>query len=379
MHTKTLFALTLAATASAAAAASAQENVIVYRLGRDTVAIEQYTRTSNRFTGEVVSRAGYSVQRIQYDLTLANGRPIAATVKALQPDGTPFPNLPSEWRFTFRGDSAIREAVFKDSTSRRAFAASNAFPALPDVAYGYIELLAALGRGKRDSVPAIGLWGGDVGYLGLETLAGDTLRLRGGEYAMRFTFDRNGRLLSMDGSLTENKAMGTRAPAKVDMAAVASAMRPTGMLSPRQTAFASIANGPIMINYGSPAARGRTIWGGILIPFDAIWRTGANEATHLATSKRIQLGDLTLEPGLYTLWTQHTRTGTFLIVNKQVGQWGTQYNPASDLGRVAMQLSDAPSFVENFTITIRPLGQGRGAIDLAWGDKVASAPFVVRP
>jgi hypothetical protein len=134
-----------------------------------------------------------------------------------------------------------------------------------------------------------------------------------------------------------------------------------------------------MVNYGSPAARGRTIWGGILIPFDTIWRTGANEATHLATSKRIQLGDITLDPGLYTLWTQHTRTGTFLIVNKQVGQWGTQYNPANDLGRVAMQLSDAPSFVENFTITIRPLGQGRGAIDLAWGDKVASAPFVVRP
>ena len=379
MHTNARFALALAATAIAATAASAQENVIVYRLGRDTVAIEQYTRTNSRFSGELVSRTGFAVQRIQYDLTLANGRPIAATVKAMRPDGTPFPNLPSEWRFTFRTDSAIREAVFKDSTSRRAFAASNAFPALPVFAYGYTELLAAMGRGKRDSVPSIGLGGGNVGYLGLETLAGDTLRLRGSEYAMRFTFDRNGRLVSMDGLLTENKAVGTRAPAKVDMGALASAMRPTGMLSPRQTAFASIANGPIMVNYGSPAARGRTVWGGILIPFDSVWRTGANEATHLATSKRIQLGDITLDPGLYTLWTQHTRTGTFLIVNKQVGQWGTQYNPANDLGRVAMQVSDAPSFVENFTITIRPLGQGRGAIDLAWGDKVASAPFVVRP
>jgi hypothetical protein len=136
MHKSTRFALTLATTAIAVATTSAQENVIVYRLGRDTVAIEQYTRTNSRFTGELVSRTGFAVQRIQYDLTLANGRPIAATVKAMRPDGTPFPNLPSEWRFTFRTDSAIREAVFKDSTSRRAFAASNAFPALPVFAYG---------------------------------------------------------------------------------------------------------------------------------------------------------------------------------------------------------------------------------------------------
>jgi hypothetical protein len=372
------FAVTLGAIAVAATAASAQENVLVYRLGRDTVAIDQYTRTNNRLTGELVSRAGSAVQRVQYDLTLSNGRPIAATMKAMRPDGTAFPNFPSEWRFTFRADSAIREAVFKDSTNRRAFAAPSAFPALPVFAYGYTEVLAALGRGKRDSVPAIGL-GGGVGYIGLETLAGDTLRLRGGEYAMRFTFDRGGRLVSMDGSMTENKALGTRAPAKVDIAAIAIAMRPTGMLSPRQTAFASVASGPILVNYGSPAVRARTVWGGVLIPFDSVWRVGANEATHLATSKRLQMGDMTLEPGVYTLWAQHTRTGTFLIVNKQVGQWGTQYNAANDLGRVAMQLNDAPAFVENFTITIRGLGQGRGAIDMAWGDKVASAPFVVRP
>lgn len=365
--------------ALASGALSAQQNVIVYRLGRDTVAIEQYTHTNNRLTGEVVSRAGLAVQRVLYDLTLANGRPTAAVVRALRGDGTPFSNLPSEWRFTFRGDSAIREAVFKDSTSRRAFAARNAFPALPVFAYGYTELLAALPREKRDSVPAVGLGGGNVGYIGLATLPGDTLRLRGGEYAMRFTYHRSGRLLSMDGGLTENKAMGTRATGTVDIAAIASAMRPTGMLSPRQTAFASVANGPIMINYGSPAVRGRTVWGGMLIPFDTVWRTGANEATHLATSKRIQLGDLTLDPGMYTLWTQHTRGGTFLIVNKQVGQWGTQYNAANDIGRVPMQLSDTPSYVENFTIAIRSLGQGRGAIDLAWGDKVATAQFAVRP
>jgi hypothetical protein len=204
------------------------------------------------------------------------------------------------------------------------------------------------------------------------------VRMRGGVYDMRLNFDREGRLQSVDGSLTTNKALGTRASGRVDIASIAAAMKPTGVLSPRQTAYAAFSQGPITINYGSPAVRGRTVWGGTLVPFDTIWRTGANEATHLATSKTMQIGDMTLTPGLYTLWTQHTRTGTYLIVNRQVGQWGTNYNAANDVGRVQMQLADAPSHVEDFTITIRPLGQGRGAIDVAWGDKVATANFTAR-
>ena len=88
---------------------------------------------------------------------------------------------------------------------------------------------------------------------------------------------------------------------------------------------------------------------------------------------------MTLAPGLYTLWTQHPNSGTWLIVNKQVGQWGTGYAGANDIGRVAMTLAATPEHVEDFTITIRSLGQNRGAIDLAWDDKVATALFVVKP
>jgi len=261
---------------------------------------------------------------------------------------------------------------------RRAFAASNAFPALPVFVYAPQELLAAMGKGKRDSVPALGAGGNSIGFVGLETL-GDTLRMRGGAYAMLLRFDKDGRLQSTDGSFTTNKAIGTRSAGKIDIATIAKNMKPTGVLSPRMTAYAGFSQGPIFINYGSPAVRGRTVWGGTLVPFDTIWRTGANEATHLATSKTIQIGDMTLAPGLYSLWTQHTRAGTFLIVNRQVGQWGTQYNAANDIGRVAMELTNTPDHVEDFTITIRSLGQNRGAIDFAWDDKMATVAFVVRP
>ena len=368
-------ALAIAAAAFGPTAAGAQDGVIVYRLGRDTAAIETYTRSNNRFAGEMVSRTGNTVFRTSYDVALSNGRPTTATVKRVLGDGSPVANAPLEWRFTFGADSATRVTVWRDSTQTRTFAAANAFPALPVFIYAPMELVRA---SRRDSIPTISFAGGNVGYIGLVAAGGDTVRMRGGVYDMRLTFDREGRLQSVDGSLTTNKAIGTRASGRVDLVSIAAAMKPTGVLSPRQTAYASFSQGPITINYGSPAVRGRTVWGGTLVPFDTIWRTGANEATHLATSKTMTIGDMTLAPGLYTLWTQHTRTGTWLIVNRQVGQWGTNYNAANDVGRVQMQLADAPSHVEDFTITIRSLGQGRGAIDIAWGDKVATANFMAR-
>lgn len=356
-------------------AATAQDGVIVYRLGRDTAAIETFSRSGNRFTGEMVSRAGAAVIRTTYEIALTNGRPTSAVVKRMQPDGQPLPNQPTEVRFTFTADSVTRAAVSRDSTQTRTFAATNAFPTLPVFSYGIFELIRAA---RRDSIPTVGLGGGNVGYIALVPAGGDTLRMRGGVYDMRVLFDRNGQLQVVDGSMTTNKAIGTRASGRVNIAALASNMKPTGVLSPRQAAQVMILQAPVFVSYGSPAVRGRTVWGGTLVPFDSVWRTGANEATHLATAKSMQIGDMTLQPGLYTLWTQHTKTGTWLIVNRQVGQWGTQYNAANDVGRVQMTLADAPSFVEDLTMTVRSLGMGRGALDIAWGDKVATANFTIR-
>lgn len=367
-------ALTLAV---AATPARAQSGVITYQLGRDTVAVEQFTRSATRLTGEVLSRSGAAVVRTQYDLTLSNGRVTAAVLRRLQADGRPVANSPTEYRFTFRADSAMRQIVWPDSTQSRAFAAPHAFPSLPTYVYAPLEVLKAAPR--HDSVPALGISGNTVGFLGIETLPDGTERLRGGSYPLRVRFDGSGHLQSVDGTLTANKFMGTRSAGQVDIAALAATMRPTGLLSPRMTAYAAFSQGPILINYGSPAVRGRTVWGGTLIPLDSIWRVGANEAAHLATSKAIQLGDMTLAPGLYTLWIQHTRAATWLIVNRQVGQWGTAYDAANDIGRVQMTLAPTPEPVEDFTITIRSLGQNRGSIEFAWGDQAGTATFTVRP
>jgi len=373
MHRSLLAALALALPF----VARAQDGSIIYRLGHDTVAIETFTRSPSQFKGEMISRAGTAIARVQYELALANGRVTSAVIRRRQADGSPVPNNPTEVRFTFRPDSAKREIVWRDSTQTQMFAAANALPVLPVYAYAPLELVYASGT-RRDSIVTVPLAGTALGFTGLQTAGGDTLRIRGGVYPMLTRFDRDGRLVYTDGIYTTNKAIGTRIGGSVNIDAVARMMKPTGVLSPRATAYAGFGRGPIFINYGRPAVRERSVWGGVLVPFDTIWRTGANEATHLATSKTIVLGDMTLAPGLYTLWTQHTRNGTYLIVNRQVGQWGTDYNPAQDIGRVKMDFARTPEHVEDFTITIRAMGATRGAIDFAWGDSVATATFTVR-
>ncbi len=364
----------------AAAPVSAQQASLVYRLGKDTLAIEQYTRTATRLNGEMVQRVGAAVVRVLYDMTIgSDGRPTAATIRRVQADGSLLPNAPAETRIRVAADSVIREIVWADSVQRRAFAATKALVNFPTFVYGPTELLAGIRRagGAADSLPALGA-GGTLGFTGFSAAGGDSVRLRGGPYPMVLRFDASGRLQSVDGSATTNKAMAVRGPGGIDIAAIARTMKPTGVLSPREVARGAFGpGGMVLIDHGRPQVRERTVWGGTLVPFDSVWRAGANDATHLFTTRTLTMGTLTVPAGMYTLWVQHTRGGTFLIVNKQTGQWGTQYDAAQDLGRVPMPVAATPAHVEEFAVAVRALGGNRGVIEMAWGASVASVPFTV--
>jgi hypothetical protein len=357
---------------------AAQQASFVYRLGKDTVAIEQYSRSANSVSGEMIQRSGAAVAVYRYEMSLgSNGHPTTASIRRFQQDGTPFPNQPVETRLTFTADSVMREVILADSTDRRAFAAQGAVMAFPVFIYGPMELLADLRDRGMSPVPTVGMTG-NPGTLALEPAGGDTLRLRGAPYPMRLVFDASRRLQAVDGAGTTNKILATRGPGGLDLAAVARAMKPTGTLSARDVARGSFGPGGfVLIDYGRPLVRERTVWGGALVPFDSVWRAGANDATHLFTTRTLTFGDLTLPPGSYTLWVQHTRSTTWLIVNRQTGQWGTQYDPAQDVGRVRMTMRAAPDHVEELTYTIQNLGGNRGAIELAWGSSVLYAPFTV--
>lgn len=136
----------------------------------------------------------------------------------------------------------------------------------------------------------------------------------------------------------------------------------------------------IVIDYGQPHARGRRIVGDV-VPFDAVWRTGANRATHLMTEVDLSLGGAAVPKGTYTLFTLPTRQGWKLIVSRQTDQWGTGYDPSQDLARIDLRTRTLTEPVESFTMWLVPAtGQPpRGILRFAWGDTELSTDWAVTP
>ncbi|MEM9052558.1 MAG: DUF2911 domain-containing protein [Bacteroidota bacterium] len=94
--------------------------------------------------------------------------------------------------------------------------------------------------------------------------------------------------------------------------------------SPPKTAEATLAGGAVTIDYGSPAVKGRTVWGD-LVPYDKIWRTGANEATTIMLEKDMKVGGKLIKAGKYALFTVPGKDEWTVILNSEWDQWGA-YN-----------------------------------------------------
>jgi hypothetical protein len=149
-------------------------------------------------------------------------------------------------------------------------------------------------------------------------------------------------------------------------------------LSVRDTVRTHIGNGVFTVEYGRPLLRGRTLLGDV-IAYDRIWRTGANEATQFTTTVPIRLGGMQVPAGAYSLFTAPHTSGVDLIVNKQTGEWGTEYNGSLDLGAARMISETTTAPVEEFTISFIPGDNRHGKIVFEWGSFRWIAPIEVQP
>jgi len=92
-------------------------------------------------------------------------------------------------------------------------------------------------------------------------------------------------------------------------------------VSPATVAKGTINGAAVTINYGSPAVKGRTIWGG-LVPYHKTWRAGANEATTFESDKPLKIQGKTLPAGKYSLYVVPGEKEWKIIFNSETGQWG---------------------------------------------------------
>ncbi|WP_431210979.1 DUF2911 domain-containing protein [Puia sp. P3] len=147
-------------------------------------------------------------------------------------------------------------------------------------------------------------------------------------------------------------------------------------LSVRDSVRAQVGNAVVTIDYSRPMLRGRTLLGD-LIPYDRVWRTGANAATQFTTTVPIKMGGMAVPAGRYTLFTAPHTGGVDLIVNKESGEWGTDYNGSKDLGSVRMTSEVASTPVEAFTISVIPGDNRHGKLLFEWGTFRWIAPIEV--
>jgi len=142
--------------------------------------------------------------------------------------------------------------------------------------------------------------------------------------------------------------------------------------SPPASAQCKFADGKaITVDYSSPRAKGRKIYGG-LVPFGQWWRTGANEATTFVTTADLSISGKDVPAGTYTLVTIPDAKSWQLVISKQTGQWGTDHDTKQELIHADMQVGELPSAVENFNISFHEMGKGCH-IYLDWEKTRASA------
>lgn len=348
----------------------------VVRLGTDTLSIEQYAHTATQIRGEYVIRTPRSLHRL-YTIDLNPD----GTVRRLQLvthniGGGPGP-AETKNSVDFSGDTAVMVSPRGDSSVTTKMAVpTGTFPYQLHV-YGLLEQMGRWARAQgKDSVRFTALTSATAtsgGYM--VKRGGDTLVVMfdEGQYAgvgpFTFRLDRQGHITWLTGKGSTLQVEVQRV-ASVPMAQIGPmfANRPLGQLSPRDTAHAAIGGAEVWIDYSRPTKRGRVIFGDV-VPWNAVWRTGANAATQFNTSADLVIGGATVPAGKYTLWTLPTPSGWKLIINKQTGQWGTQYDAAQDLVRVDTKVETLAAPVEEMVIAFDP-----GALTISWDKTKVSVP-----
>jgi len=381
-------------------AAPTQKYGFIARLGNDTVSVESITRHGNKVVVDGVDRFP-RVRSRHTEIELGPGSTIRHLVMDIHTPSEPANQRERHVTANVTADSVHILQTDKAGKLRHEFATGGAVAMahVPQM-YSLYELYFDAAFARADS---------------LKRGVGDTVQLRQFYIDREFdrfplhhgvvrlladhkaeiqhdwlsgtgqaTFDSAGHMLSYSGARTTYLVDVARLDSQPDIKSIAdrweateSAAGGVKQLSPRDTVRSTIGSDSIMIDYSRPLARGRTLVGGI-IPYERVWRTGANAATQFFTSAPIRLAGIQLAAGAYTLWTVPHQNDVDFVVNGQSGQWGTEYNHARDVGVARMQSTANSAPVDQFTISVVANDAKHGTLTMEWGTFRWTAPIEVR-
>ena len=142
--------------------------------------------------------------------------------------------------------------------------------------------------------------------------------------------------------------------------------------SPRAKVSQKVGLVNINLDYSRPSKKGRTIFGNI-VPFDQIWRTGANQATSISFSDDVKINNQLVEAGEYHVYSVPRENSLDLVIYKKTDAWGslTSFDESLIKARVTSDFYDLPFSIETFTISFGDISNAGASLNISWDNKVA--------
>ena len=371
---------------------SADTRAFVERLGDDTTSVEIFTRTADRIEGAFVIRSPVT-QVARYTAHIdADGAISLLEVTWSTPPTNPDGPASQRHSIQLEGDSAIiRVEELPEAFDTRKLEV----PASTLITTGKTPLTVALFEHAARLARAAGGERFEIAVLrpGSRRGASENAIVARGSDSISIGFfgnpllaalDAEGRIEGVSGRETTLKVEIDRVdPSTFDLDSLAAdfAARDArgegfGLASPRGADTASVGDATITLDYGRPSKRGREIFGGV-VPWNVVWRTGANAATHFSSDADLVVGGEPVPAGTYTLWTTFTPDDALLIISRLTDVWGTQYDHTHDLARVPLAREDLSEVVEQLAIAVEPSEGGGGVLALSWDTSRFTVPIEV--
>lgn len=141
-------------------------------------------------------------------------------------------------------------------------------------------------------------------------------------------------------------------------------------ISPKAEIMQIVGLTEVHISYSRPGVKGRNIWGD-LVPYNKVWRAGANEATKISFSTDVTVEGKKLSAGSYSFFAIPAENEWTLIFNKTADQWGAfEYNESQDALRIKVkpEKTDTQEWLEfNFSeMSVNQNGSNSAVVNLVW-------------
>lgn len=134
--------------------------------------------------------------------------------------------------------------------------------------------------------------------------------------------------------------------------------------SPKASVMQTVGITDITIDYSSPGVKGRTIWGD-LVPYNEVWRTGANAATNITFSRDVKISGTKIPKGKYSIFTIPGTTEWIIIINKDASASVGSYKQEEDLVRVKVK-PETTTMNERMMFSFKNFDDNGARIDLDW-------------